>query len=55
MHCAISLCSNASFIFSLVDLMPCLCLFMCHLSVAGHDSGSYFCTASVVRPGHVAN
>ena len=55
MHRALSICSNASFILSVVDLMPFLCLFMCPLYVAGHDSGRYFWTASVVRPGHVAN
>ena len=55
MHCAVSICSNASFILSFVDIMPFLCLFMCPLAVAGHDSGRYFWTDSVVRPGHVAN
>ena len=55
MHRAVSICSNASFILSVVDLMPFLCLFMCPLSVVGNDSGKYFWTASVVRPGRVAN
>ena len=55
MHRAVSICSNASFILSVVDIMPFLFLFMCPLSVAGHDSGRYFWTASAVRPGHVAN
>ena len=55
MHRAVSICSNASFILSFVDLMPFICLFMCPLSVAGNESGRYFWTASVVRPGHVAN
>ena len=27
---------------------------MCPLSVTGHESRRYFCTASAVRPGHVA-
>ena len=34
--------------------MPFCCLFICPLSVAGHDSGRYFSTASAVRPGHVS-
>ena len=55
MHCAVSIYSNALFILSFVDLMPFLCLFMCPLSVSGHESGRYFWTASTVRPGHVAN
>ena len=55
MHLAVSIVSNASFTFSFVDLMPFFCLFMCPLSVAGHESGRYVWTASAVRPGHVAN
>ena len=55
MHLSVSICSNASFILSVVDLMPFLCIFMCPLSVAGYEYGRYFWTASVVRPGHVAN
>ena len=55
MHSAVSIYSNASFILSVVYLRAFLCLFMCPLSVAGNDSGGYFWTASVVRPGHVAN
>ena len=55
MHRSVSICSDASFILSVVDIMPFLFLFMCPLSVAGHDSGRYFWTDSVVRPGHVAN
>ena len=55
MHRDVSIYSNASFILSVVDLMPFLFLVMCPLSVAGHDSGRYFWTDSVVRPGHVAN
>ena len=55
MYRAVSICSNASFILSVVDQMPFLCLFMCPLSVSGHDSGRYFLSASVLRPGHVSN
>ena len=55
MHRAFLICSNASFILSVVDLMPFLCLFMFPLSVAGHYSGRYFWNASIVRPVHVAN
>ena len=55
MHRCVSILSNAFFIFYLVDLIPFCCLFICPLSVAGHDSGRYFSTASAVRPGHVAN
>ena len=43
------------FILSVIDIKPFLCLFMCPLSVSGHDSGGYFWTSSVVRPGHVVN
>ena len=42
MHRAVSIFSNVSFISSLVDLMPFRCLFMCILSVAGHESGGVF-------------
>ena len=55
MHRAVLIFSNASFILSFVDPMPFCCLFMCPLSVAGHESGRYFWTASDVRPGNVAN
>ena len=55
MHRCVSIISNAFFIFCLVDLIPFCCLFMCPLSVAGHDSGRYFYTASAVRTGHFAN
>ena len=55
MHRAVSICSNAFFILSFVDLIPFRCLFMCPLSVAEHESGRYFFIASVVIPGHVAN
>ena len=55
MHRSVLIFSNASFILSFVDLIPFCCLFMCPLSVAGHESGRYFWTASAVRPGHVAN
>ena len=55
MHSCVSIISKAFFIFYFVDLMPFCCLFMCPLSVAGHDSGRYFSTASAVRPGHVVN
>ena len=55
MHRAVSIVSNASFIFSFVDLIPFCCLFMCPLSVDGHKSGRYFWTAYSVRPIHVAN
>ena len=55
MHRAVSIFSYESFILSFVDITPFLCLFMCPLSVAGHDSGRYFWTASAVRPGHDAN
>ena len=55
MHRCVSIISNAFLFFSLVDLIPFCCLFICPLSVAGHDSGRYFSTAYDVRPGHVAN
>ena len=55
MHLCVSIISNAFFIIFFVDLIPFCCLFICPLSVAGHDSGSYFSTASAVSPGHVAN
>ena len=55
MHRDVSIFSNASFILSFVDLMPFCYLFMCPISVAGHETGRYFWTASAVRPGHVAN
>ena len=55
MHRCVSIIYNAFFMFSLVDLIPFCCPFICPLSVAGHESGRYFSTASAVRPGHVAN
>ena len=47
--------SNSSFNFSLADLIPLRCRFMCPLSVAGTESGMYFLTSLHVRPGHVVN
>ena len=42
-------------IFYLVLLIPCFCLFICPLSVAGAKSGRYFWTARAVNPGRVEN
>ena len=55
MHRCVSIMSSAVSIFCFVDLVPFCCLFMCPLSVAGHEVGRYFSTASAVRPGHVAS
>ena len=41
--------------FSCVDLIPCLVLLMCPLSVTGLESGRYFWTAFAVNPGHVVS
>ena len=42
-------------IFSVVLLIPCFCLFMFPLSIAGAYSGRYFWTAHAVNPGHADN
>ena len=55
MYLCVSIMSSAVSIFCFVDLMPFCCIFMCPLSVAGHEVGRYFSTASAVRPGHVAS
>ena len=52
---AVSIVSNAVMVVAFVLRMPCFCRFMFPLSVAGEKSGSYFWTAFVVKPGHVAN
>ena len=55
MYRAFLIYSNESFILSFVNIVPFRCLFMCPLSVDGHESGRNFWTASIVRPSHVAN
>ena len=49
----VSTISNAVFIFSLVLQIPCFCLLMWPLSVAGAESGRCFCIERAVNPGHV--
>ena len=51
----VSSVSNTIFIFYLVLQIPCFCLFMLFLSVAGEDSGRYFHTARAVNPVQVEN
>ena len=51
----VSSISNSVLIFSLVLQIPCLCPFMCPLSVAGAECGRYFWTTRAVNPGHVEN
>ena len=53
MHRCVSIMSSAVSKICFVDLMPFCCLFVCPLSVAGHEFGRYFSAASAVRPGHV--
>ena len=55
MHRCVSIMSSVISIFCFVDLMPFCCLFMCPLSVAGHEVGMYLSTAYAVMPGHVAS
>ena len=49
----VSIFSNDILVLSLVLLIPCFCLFMCPLSVAGAESGRYFWPARDVNRGHV--
>ena len=44
---------NAVLDFSLVLLIPCLCLLVCPLSVAGAESGRYVWTSRAMNTGHV--
>ena len=44
---------NTVLVFSLVLLIPCLCLLVCPLSVVSAESGRYVWTSRTMNTGHV--